>query len=219
MTAGIEIRGSHGFIQITDKYANLALRQKAVVGLDANGKGAFSFVGETPFVCVQSASPIALLAAANSGQAWTMSLSGGPGAVATMFVFDGPTNIGSTAGLQVFRESDGKLMFDAMLPYLKVVGAVSPPVGQPAYAGSWEGNPLPPGSYAACLSYTRTGQYSIPDTDVLYVADHVYTTATGAGLALRAYGKKGIWDEGDGVGLAMYGDQPPQILLVDVSQL
>ncbi len=218
MPAGLTVYGDHGFVQITDSYSNLAFRQKGGVSLGSNGRGSYSFNATRPMVCVQSSSPVALLSSSNNGTAWTLAFNGSPGASLTVFVFDEPVPIGSNFGLQVFK-ADGTLAFDSNMNYMKIVGVVSPPGGVPGYNQSWESSPLSGGSYAACLSYTRTGIYSIPGTDVIYVADHMYTTSTGGGLRLQGFAKKGIWDQGDGNGLQVEAGRAPQLVLVDVSLL
>ncbi|WP_231401582.1 hypothetical protein [Cupriavidus sp. WS] len=210
--------GEHGFVQITESYSNLAFRQKAVITLGANGRGSYSFNATLPMVCVRSSSPVALLGSVNNGTSWTLTLNGTPGATVTAYVFDEPVPIGSNFGLQVYKQ-DGTLAFDSNMNYMKIVGVLSPPGGAPGYNQTWESNPLPAGAYAACVSYTRMGIYSIPGSDVIFVADHVYTTATGGGLRLQGYATKGIWDQGDGNGLQIESGRAPQVVLVDVSLL
>ncbi|MGD7196501.1 hypothetical protein ACQCQP_01705 [Ralstonia pseudosolanacearum] len=218
MPAGLTVYGEHGFVQITEAYGNLALRQKSTVTPDGNGRGSFTFSASRPFVCIQSADPVALLGSSNSGADWTVNFSAPVQAPFTVYVFDEPAAPSGQPGLQVFKP-DGSLAFDSGLSYLKVVGVVTPPSGAPAYGQSWEASPLTAGNYAACLSYTRTGIYAVPGTDTLFVADHVYTTATGAGLKLLQYTHRGAWNQGDGSGLKIDTSNPPQIVLVDVSQL
>ncbi|WP_405126771.1 hypothetical protein [Ralstonia pseudosolanacearum] len=218
MPAGLTVYGEHGFVQITEAYGNLALRQKSTVTPDGSGRGSFTFTGSRPFVCIQSANPVALLGSSNSGADWTVNFSAPAQAPFTVYVFDEPAAPSGQPGLQVFK-ADGSLAFDSGLAYLKVVGVVTPPSGAPAYGESWEASPVVAGSYAACISYTRVGYYAVPGVDTLFVADHVYTTSTGAGLRLLRYAHRGFWNQGDGSGLRIDKANPPQIVLVDVSQL
>lgn len=220
MPAGIQIWGDHGFVQITDAYSNFAFRAKGVVALDGNGRGSISFSGMShPMVCVQSGSPVALLGTWTDGWSWTFTFNGSPGASFWVFTFDDPVfNGGSKYGLQIFKD-DGSLAFDSNMKYMKIAGIGSPPGGVPGYNATWEYNPLVGGSYAVCMTYVRTGIYSIPFTDVIYCADHVYTTGNGAGIRLQGYAKKGIWDQGDGNGLQIEAGRAPTLVLVDVSQL
>ncbi len=218
MPVGLTVYGEHGFVQITEAYGNLALRQKSTVTPASSGRAALAFSASRPFVCIQSANPVALLGSSNSGTDWTVNFSAPAQAPFTVYVFDEPTASSGQPGLQVFKP-DGSLAFDSGLAYLKVAGVVTPPSGAPAYGQSWEASPLVAGSYAACISYTRTGIYAVPGTDTLFVADHVYTTSTGAGLKLLQYTHRGAWNQGDGAGLKIDTANPPEIVLVDVSQL
>ena len=222
MTAGIQVWGDHGYRQIDDTYANLAFMVKLTATMGAaSGQGSFCSVqynGRNPVIAIRAGFPLALLGGSFDGVTYTWTFgtnANAAGASFDVYVFDSATSSGNF-GLQVFKD-DGSVAFDSNLKYMRVMAAVSPPANTPGYGSNWEYNGLPAGTYAVAFSSCRTGVYSIPFTDVIYVADQVYITPAGAGIRLQGYGNKGIWDQGDGNGLQIETSVTSQLVIVDVS--
>lgn len=138
MTAGLQVWGDHGFLQIDETNRGMVLVMHGDVATTANQTGGTSYTytgvaGRPPIVAVRSTGPpVAAYALAGSGNTWTIGFhvggsgAGRPGTIspgqAHFYVYDWPDNIPATNyGFQIYN-SQGQLCFDAARPYMRIVG-------------------------------------------------------------------------------------------------
>lgn len=133
-TAGLQVFNDSGSIQVDITYRNLCLRQKGTLtttaylpaGASAGcSYGSFNVTGlTTPIIAVGgsvTACPQTYYDSANSRHGFLISAVGAIGTNVPYYIFDVPTELGSTSGF-VVRDSSGVLVFDALQPALRVRG-------------------------------------------------------------------------------------------------
>ncbi len=182
MTAGFQVVGSHGLLQIDERYTSLGLRAKGSMSISGPATVVVTDV-QTPMLAISAPSaPVLLGGASQSGSTVTYTLHSGIATTAlTWWVFDKmvPSVVGSHgAGLQVFT-ADGQCAFDSTTPPMRIAGLARMPDAPgggafPPAPGSLSG---PAGAYAAFLSHPRV--FVGDGGTVNWFADGVQTSSTG----------------------------------------
>lgn len=127
MPAEIEITNANTHVVIDGSYSNLALSGKGTLTLARRTNASLSdgtltvTSRERPIVAFRCAVPV-YMAATASGTTWTFTFTAATTEAVslTYYLFDTPTG-SSTFGGQVF-DGAGKLVFDAALKYMRIIG-------------------------------------------------------------------------------------------------
>lgn len=225
MAAGLQVWGDHGFVQISDSYSNLVYRSKHTVTLYGNGevlngtRGTIDISAVTPMLGIVSGFMVGLQSCYSIGtNLWRCEfLSGGNGGQFTLYVFDQQVGTGGNVGMQVFR-GDGALIFDTNNRYARIKGVVRRPAGAPGYGSTWSWSGLASSTYAVMYA-PRSGVYAIPETDTIFIMDMVQHNPNGVTIGLYPYGNRGIWDQGDGIGMQVDASTTSDIVMIDVAGL
>ena len=182
MTAGFQVVGSHGLLQIDERYTSLGLRAKGSMSITGPATLVVTDV-QTPMLAISAPSaPVLLTGAVQSGGTVTYTLTSAAATALDWWLFDKmtpPAGGSHGAGLQVYT-ADGQCAFDSTSPPMRIAGLLRLP-DAPANA-AWPPTPGalsgPAGAYAACLSHPRVyltdGQQ--PNR---WFADGVQTSPTG----------------------------------------
>lgn len=142
MTAGLTIVNGSNTVQIDENYKNLALASKVAISTTITPGGSnwgnyqhadvvyASRYSEPPMVSVEATEASFVMLLSASGNTFTyriVFLAAGSTVAGTFWIFDQPPSTSSsTLGLQVF-DAQGRLTFDALFRYARVVGRMSVP--------------------------------------------------------------------------------------------
>jgi len=142
MPAGLTIINGSNTVQIDENYKNLTVASKVAISTTINPGGSnwgnyqhadvvyTSRYAEPPMVAVEASEASFVMLLSASGNTFTyriVFLLAGAAVAGTFWIFDQPPSTSSsTFGLQVF-DAQGRITFDALFRYSRVVGRMSVP--------------------------------------------------------------------------------------------
>lgn len=210
-TVGIEVRNASGNLCIDGTYKNLVFVTKGVattttvqdnfsyVSINLNGLSGY------PLVAVSAAGGAwATVRSYSNGAAVVDIVAHGPvGTSLTYYVFALPTNLGDSAGLQIFN-AVGELVFSAEHRYMRVVGSIAATAGPGSPPASLT---LPAGKTYAVFQTTPMAYAQINDLAGIPGQHDWQLTSIRGCFAVSSNVISKIWDEFQ---IVHYGPtQPP----------